>query len=94
MKPTEEKIVIALLKAEDHWLSRSDVGRAVGLKRTPYLSGMLDDLVERGVIKRELGSWGGFACWFYGAEKAVVQQFITFPIDEWIAAVKHEEQQD
>jgi hypothetical protein len=90
VKKAEERVVLYLLTTKDEWSSRSDVGRGVGLKRTPYLSNMLDDLVERGVIERSLGSWGGFSCWFYRALPEVVQTFIAMPIADWIKVSNHD----
>jgi hypothetical protein len=81
----EESVVMVLLKHPDEWITRREIGRLMGLKKTPYLIGVIDSLVDRGVIDRQLGSWGGFSCWFFSTTPERVQPFILFPVNEWIA---------
>lgn len=83
MTPREEEVVRVLLQHPDKWLTRRDIGRLMGLKKTPYLNGVIDNLVERGVIKRELGAWGGFSCWFFSTTPDIVQPFLAFPISDF-----------
>lgn len=88
MSKREEEIVRVLLNHPDKWLTRRDIARLMGLKKTPYLNNVLDNLVERGVVKRELGSWGGFSCWFFSTDAATVQPFISIPLGDFFVEGK------
>jgi len=83
MTKTQEYIVRALLLHEGQWLSRNQVGREIGLKKTPYLHKLLDDLADRGVVERTLGSYGGFSCWFFRASCENVQKFVVSDVHEF-----------
>jgi DNA-binding MarR family transcriptional regulator len=87
----EESVVRALLNHPDEWITRREIARRIGLKKTPYLIEVVDRLVERGVIERQLGSWGGFSCWFFRTTPERVQPFLMFPVSEWIAewSIRH-----
>lgn len=85
MNKQQEAIVTVLLSHPDHWVTRREIGSRVGLKKSPYLIHLIDDLVERGVIERNLGSWGGFSCWFYSTTVERVQPFVSFPVEDFFS---------
>lgn len=93
MTKREEAIIRVLLNHKDVWLTRRDIARLMGLKKTPYLNDVLDKLVERGVVDRQLGAWGGFSCWFFSTTPERVQPFLMMPVSEWIVewSIKHGE---
>lgn len=88
MTKREESIVRLLLGYPDKWMTRREIAKRLGLSKTPYLIDILDSLVERGVIVRELGEWGGFSCYFFTAYAEDVQKFIMLPVAEWFAQEK------
>lgn len=84
MNEREESVIRVLLNHPDEWITRREIARRIGLKKTPYLINVVDSLVDRGVIERQLGSWGGFSCWFFRTTPDRVQPFLMFPVQDWI----------
>ena len=84
MTTREESIVRVLLRHPDSWITRREIARHLGLKKTPYIAELIDSLVDRGVIRRELGSWGGFSCWFYSALWSDVCNFTMLSEQEFL----------
>jgi len=80
---TSEKIVRFLVNRPEQTFRQLEISQAIGLKKTPYFGDLLFDLVDRGVIVRELGSWRGFACYYYSTSPERVQPFVLLPVEDY-----------
>lgn len=59
------EIYIAVMNA-DRAVSRAEIAKLVNRKKTPYLVEAIEDLVERGYLLREHGTWrNGTIMFFY-----------------------------
>lgn len=52
---TLERIYITVRDANGAWLTRAEIATAVGLKKSPYLHGLIEQLVADGWIERFSG---------------------------------------
>lgn len=52
---TLERIYITVRDANGEWRTRADIAAAVGLKKSPYLHGLIEQLVRDGWIERYVG---------------------------------------
>lgn len=52
---TLERIYILVRDANGAWLTRAEIAKAVGLKKSPYLHGLIEQLVGAGWIERYVG---------------------------------------
>lgn len=89
MNHMQERIVLALLKSGETSLTRREIADRVGLRKTPHLIWLLEDLVERGVIRRTLGQYGGFSCWYYAARWKDVSRFTTLSKEDFMSEGRH-----
>lgn len=53
----KREILVALKNAMGQPMTRADIAKAVNRKKTPWLSGHVEQLVEAGYVIREAGVW-------------------------------------
>lgn len=52
---TLEKIFMTVRDANGAWLTRAEIAKALDLKKSPYLHGLIEQLVRDGWIERYVG---------------------------------------
>lgn len=62
--------ILLLLMISDRAMSRSQIAKGLGLKKTPWLHDRIEWLVEHGHITKNVISWkNGVPMYFYGLPK-------------------------
>jgi hypothetical protein len=58
--------VYTAIADSDGWVTRGDIAKKLGLKKTPWLNGVIEGLVTDGYLHKEFGVWknGKLVYWY------------------------------